>query len=64
MRVPTLVIGADDDPYVSPAMLRMYAGRIPNAETIIVPGAGHSLYWEQPEVFNRALLAFLARHRA
>ena len=59
-----LVIGGDDDPYVSPAMLRMYAGRLPNHELAIVPGAGHSLYWEQPDVFNRALLAFLAKQRA
>jgi pimeloyl-ACP methyl ester carboxylesterase len=34
------------------------------AETVIVPEAGHSVYWEQPEVFNREVLAFIGRHSA
>jgi pimeloyl-ACP methyl ester carboxylesterase len=25
-----------------------------------LPEAGHSSYWEQPEIFNRAVLEFLA----
>ena len=27
----------------------------------IVPEAGHSIYWEQPETFNRTVLEFLSR---
>jgi pimeloyl-ACP methyl ester carboxylesterase len=27
---------------------------------VVVSGAGHSAYWEQPEVFNRTVLEFLA----
>jgi pimeloyl-ACP methyl ester carboxylesterase len=42
----------------------MYAARIPGAELRIVPEGGHSLYWEQPELFNRALLEFFSRHSA
>jgi len=33
-----------------------------HAETIVVPEAGHSTYWEQPEVFNRAVLSFVRKH--
>ena len=62
IRVPTLVIGGDADLGAPPPMLRMYAARIPGAELKIVPEAGHSLYWEQPELFNRTLLDFFGRH--
>jgi len=62
LRVPTLVIGGDSDLGAPPPMLRMYAARIPGAELKIVPEAGHSLYWEQPELFNRTLLDFFGRH--
>jgi pimeloyl-ACP methyl ester carboxylesterase len=43
-------------------MLRMYASKIPGAELRIVPEGGHSLYWEQPELFNATLLDFFRRH--
>jgi pimeloyl-ACP methyl ester carboxylesterase len=38
------------------------AARIAGADTLIVPEAGHSAYWEQPDVFNQAVLGFLARY--
>jgi len=63
LKVPTLVIGGDSDLAVPPPMLRLYASHIPGAEVVSVPEAGHSLYWERPEIFNRALLAFFAKHR-
>ena len=62
MRVPTLVIGGDSDLGAPPPMLRMYAARIPGSELKIVPEGGHSLYWEQPELFNATLLDFFKRH--
>ena len=62
IRVPTLVIGGDADLGVAPPMLRTFASHLPNAELVLVPEAGHSVYWEQPDLFNRTVLAFLARH--
>lgn len=62
LKVPTLVIGGDADLGAPPPMLRMYASRIPGAELRIIPEGGHSLYWEQPELFNRTLLDFFSRH--
>ena len=62
LKVPTLVIGGDTDLGAPPPMLRMYAAKIPGAELRIVPEGGHSLYWEQPELFNRTLLDFFGKH--
>jgi pimeloyl-ACP methyl ester carboxylesterase len=59
---PTLLIGGDADLGVAPPMLRMFASHLKNAELIFVPEGGHSLYWEQPELFNRLVLGFIARH--
>jgi pimeloyl-ACP methyl ester carboxylesterase len=64
MTVPTLLIGGDADLAVAPPMLRAIQSHLPDAELMFVPEAGHSVYWEQPEAFNRALLAFFARHAA
>ena len=63
LRVPTLVIGGDSDLGAPPPMLRKYAARIPGSELKIVAEGGHSLYWEQPELFNATLLDFFSRHR-
>jgi pimeloyl-ACP methyl ester carboxylesterase len=62
MTVPTLLLGGDADLGVAPPMLRMFASHLPNAELVLVPEAGHSIYWEQPELFNRTVLGFIARH--
>ena len=62
MRVPTLLLTGGADMIAPPPVLRLFAARIKNAETVIVPEAGHSAYWEQPEIFNRAVLDFIGRH--
>lgn len=62
MAVPTLLMGGDADLGVAPPMLRLFASHLPNAELVFVPEAGHSVYWEQPDVFNRTVIAFFARH--
>jgi pimeloyl-ACP methyl ester carboxylesterase len=40
----------------------MLAAEIPNSEIAYMPESGHSSYWEQPELFNRAILDFIGRH--
>jgi len=62
LKVPTLVISGAADMSTSPAMARMIAAEISNSEIAYMPEAGHSSYWEQPEVFNRAVLDFVGRH--
>jgi pimeloyl-ACP methyl ester carboxylesterase len=62
LKVPALVISGAADMSTSPAMSRMIAAEIPNSEIAFLPEAGHSTYWEQPELFNRAVLDFVAKH--
>ena len=60
--MPTLLLTGDADLYSPPAVLRLFAARIKNAESVIVPEVGHSTYWEQPDVFNQKVLEFIGRH--
>ena len=60
--VPTLLLTGDADLYAPPAVLRLFAARIKNAESIIVPEVGHSTYWEQPDIFNQKVLEFIRKH--
>jgi pimeloyl-ACP methyl ester carboxylesterase len=62
MKVPTLLLTGDADLYAPPAVLRLFAARIKSSESVVVPEAGHSTYWEQPEIFNRTVLEFIGRH--
>jgi len=60
--VPTLLMTGDADLYSPPAVLRLFTARIRNSASVIVPEAGHSIYWEQPDLFNQKVLEFLRRH--
>lgn len=62
MRVPVLLIGGDSDLGVPPPMPRAFASHLKSAQLVLVPEAGHSVYWEQPDLFNRTVLGFIARH--
>src|SRR3982074_2522167 len=62
LKVPTLVISGAADLATPPSIARMLAARIPSSELMVASEAGHSVYWEQPEVFNRAVLEFIAKH--
>jgi pimeloyl-ACP methyl ester carboxylesterase len=62
MKVPTLLMTGDADLIWPPPLLRSFARNIPNSESAVVAEAGHSVYWEQPEIFNRIVLDFIGRH--
>ena len=62
LKVPTFLLTGGADLYAPPPVLPLFAARIKNAESLVVPEAGHSSYWEQPEVFNRAVLEFVRKH--
>jgi pimeloyl-ACP methyl ester carboxylesterase len=57
------VISGVADLATPPAIARLIAAKIPNAELVVASESGHSVYWEQPEVFNHAVLEFIAKHR-
>lgn len=59
---PTLLLTGDADLYVPPPVLRLFAARFPNCESVVIPECGHSAFWEQPEAFNRVVLDFISKH--
>jgi pimeloyl-ACP methyl ester carboxylesterase len=57
--VPALVlVGAEDRHFLAAA--DYMAARIPGAQKIVIPDAGHSANLDQPDSFNRAVADFLA----
>ena len=62
IKAPTLLITGDADLYTPPSVLRMFAERFANCESVVIPECGHSAFWEQPEAFNRAVMDFLQKH--
>ena len=60
--VPTLLMTGDADMYAPPPIMRMFAGHVKGSKAVVIPEAGHSGYWEQPEFFNRTVLEFIGRH--
>ncbi len=61
LRVPTLVLHGDADVLVPTENGRRLAARIPGAELVLVPGAGHMLQADGGDLVREALLAFLSR---
>ena len=59
LKLPTLLIAGNADLYTPPSISRMIAAEIPNSRLVLIPESGHSTYWEQPELFNRAVLDFI-----
>ena len=61
IKIPTLMIAADADLYAPPALMRRMADRIQGTQFVVFPDAGHSVWWEEPDKFNRTVLTFIAR---
>lgn len=56
---PTLIITGDADTTVLPKNQLSLLECIPNARQSIIPGAGHAVSVEQPDVFNELLLDYI-----
>jgi pimeloyl-ACP methyl ester carboxylesterase len=59
-RTPTLLLAGEQDQLFPLPVLREVRGLLPGAAFTSFAGAGHSLYFELPGEFNRAVDAFLA----
>ncbi len=59
LNIPTLIVHGDEDQLIPLAEAQAMAAGIPNAELVIIPGAGHMPNLEQPTVFNDAVREFL-----
>jgi len=58
IKVPSLVVvGADDTPFL--AASDYMAAKIPGAQKVVVPAAGHAVNIDQPQAFIDAVLPFL-----
>jgi pimeloyl-ACP methyl ester carboxylesterase len=60
LRMPTLALGAADDPMAPPANTRIFARLMPDCRWYVVPGAGHLFLLDQPEEVAGVIGAFLA----
>ena len=62
-RVPTLFLTSDEDGLIWPELSKRVHQQVPGSRFIRVEAAGHSTYFERPDVFNREVGAFLKEHR-
>jgi 3-oxoadipate enol-lactonase len=60
--VPTLVLTGELDRLTPVSLAQRMAQRIPGAQLLLIPGAGHISNLERPEQFNEAVSAFLSIH--
>lgn len=63
VRVPTLLVVGAEDAITPPACMEAALDAMPHARLLVIPRAGHMAPLETPDVFNRALLEFLAEER-
>jgi len=63
IRAPTLVLSGELDSAVAPARSRRTAEQIAGAQFKLIPRAGHSSSFEEPEELNRLLELFLDSNR-
>ena len=61
MRVPTLLIVGEEDIVMPPDAMHLSQELIPGSSLEVVAGAGHSVYFEVPDIFNALVLDFFAR---
>jgi pimeloyl-ACP methyl ester carboxylesterase len=62
IKTPTLLLTGGGDLSAPPSLVRLFAAKSKRPDPVIVPESGHSSYWEQPEIFNRAVLEFIRKH--
>ena len=62
--VPALMVMAELDPYLTPAMADGIERLVPAVETVLLSGTGHWTQQERPVEVSRLLTDWLERHRA
>jgi 3-oxoadipate enol-lactonase len=59
LKMPLLCVSGEEDAMIPAAAGAVLASIVPGARLAPVPAAGHSVYWERPETFNRLVDEFL-----
>ncbi len=58
--VPILFLVGEDDVLMPAAQVTAFQRLVAGSKLVVVPNAGHSVYFEAPDAFNDAVLGFLA----
>ncbi|MCM8732507.1 alpha/beta fold hydrolase [Hephaestia sp. GCM10023244] len=61
VRVPSLMIAAEDDVAFTPGMAEGMSNHVPDLQTVMIRGSGHWVLYEKPDELNRVVLAWLER---
>ncbi len=63
IQVPTLVLVGESDNLKPRKYSERIVGEIPGAQLVTIPGAGHAVCLEKPDLFNAILLGFVTIHQ-
>lgn len=61
LALPALILWGRDDPFAGVAMAARFNAELPGSELLIIDGAGHFVWDDQPERASAALVEFLTR---
>jgi pimeloyl-ACP methyl ester carboxylesterase len=61
IRVPVTIVHSEHDEFIKREHAEYLARSIPNSKLIILPGVSHFAPLQRPELFNGAVLSFLAK---
>jgi len=59
IKAPTLVLVGQDDLILPRELSERLAAQIPDAELKVLPRGGHLAFYEEPELFNQAVMDFI-----
>ena len=63
-KIPVLFIVGEQDQLIPPPIIEAMHKSMPGSQLVKVAGAGHSVYWEKPDDYNRIVSEFLEKHAA
>lgn len=64
IKVPTLVIAAENDKIKPLKYSKIIHTKIPRSEFAMIKNSGHTVIWEKPEEFNTLVLRFIEKNLA
>lgn len=62
IETPSLLVHGEHSIVMTKHEVEKVGGRLPNAESVMIPGAHHHVTLDRPEAFAGALIDFFARH--
>jgi pimeloyl-ACP methyl ester carboxylesterase len=60
LSVPVLFVGGEHDEVMPVSLMEVASSLVPSSRMIVVPGTGHSVHFEAPEIFNHIADEFFA----